>query len=1003
MTKLLYILYIIYMLYIVYIMESLLLTKVHPFEKIHDSELQLRESYSQVSIFSIKNNGKYNTIEKIGFLQEFINKDIGNYEISIRALLFLLLTNQSNDEIAIKSNYDILVSINKDEFRTIVHSLCYFIDYNMNSLHENTFYNLFKLIDFFLSMKIESIVYIIQILVKGFSISEPIFKSPFLVVFKRFLYENFEKFEKNNDLIKGFLFKSLRDLIELNCLISNNPSLSASEDFLVESFQLTRQIIKKSIQKKNLIFQIGRELLLMIIQLSKSNIEEINDIIEILNEYKLSSFPSSVIIGSKQGSVVNPYTKLCISSNMEKALLFLVKSFNQDTFKRQFGLFLNKFRINNTEHGQGSIGIIYDIVRYLITNSSSSAERHISWIVIREFILIYRGDLNQSIIKQAIYFDWLFFEEDKSSLYIHGTLLIFNSLKDLTMLSYSLIEFIYFYVINFNPTEDNNKEFLKSIGNVFFYFVKANLIPNQKTIMSDLNIPANIKNYFSLFFSNISSNENEIFQSKSQSSSPQPPTCFLKEKEESKKVMNSSQLQVIDIKEPEILSDDIDFTNEIGMSNEDEMCSNTLPKSKDISILESSNIFIEYNIIIPQNVLDISTKENINNLISDRSVNNLIVFLEDIRKSNNYIINSKDKEGFIIDISIFILEILKTDLFNTTYEYIYQNNTDFLSTIIIDYYFQSTSKGVSLEGYKLILKNLLDNEYFLIYFIKYFSIMSQKMNVVKVKQILEKFFLSSQIIKDKLIAYSAICSSSLEILLFSFTIFTGISLWSFYYLDDIKLTLNLTNHISIDYLISIERLIKIGKIILIKDNFFEFFNVLPSLQQEDQVKLYRIIKSHKLINFYSPKDFWKVMMTISKGLINNSSSIEFLNMVDELIGLNYIGIDWNYKDFSLLFNIPSFLSYSILILINRIHSSLIINSPYEMTDLYFNGVEEFLKVSTQEMKANCICVVNFLTVHELSLNGYRLLYNNDKNSNSVKTMKIKLEGYASKLNLKIDF
>ena len=218
-------------------------------------------------------------------------------------------------------------------------------------------------------------------------------------------------------------------------------------------------------------------------------------------------------------------------------------------------------------------------------------------------------------IKQAIFFDWLFFKKDKDSIMLiePGVLVMFCSLREYPEVTMELIEFLDLYSENFDL--NRKTEIRSSVKNAFIVSESLQIIGSLKTVLLDDKISNEIK---------------KIYEELTQTHNvPQTIQSDFSKQSNQKESENKTYF-AMNVEDP--------FENE---------SSNSSLKKEEKVTKELNMKKIENDIFINPDLQKMITDSTINNLINFRTKAHFLKFLKDfiaktmIMYSQNNVIESK--------------------------------------------------------------------------------------------------------------------------------------------------------------------------------------------------------------------------------------------------------------------------------------------------------------------------------------------------------------------------
>jgi hypothetical protein len=297
------------------------------------------------------------------------------------------------------------------------------------------------------------------------------------------------------NIIGALFIKILRMLAE-NHFLYNVPNY---KDIICEEIFLIGKIWAS---KRDNVLAIGKELIRLLIPLAKSNIDEITTVIEDISTmkaadntsmcYKLLTTPPNYIhINTFSTSF---YTCINIPPLMERMLLYLLTDVRRYNYIKYITWMFKKFNIISDSEKT----LLTDIARYIITSWSMvkvKSEITPRWLIIGYLLKACKSEVINSEIKQAIFYDWLFYNKDRDLLSIEpGVLVIFNSIKEFSDMTMELIEFLDIYSENFSPVFKT--KIRENICEAFKHSEVVQVIPSLKVLIREEKMSKEIKTIF---------------------------------------------------------------------------------------------------------------------------------------------------------------------------------------------------------------------------------------------------------------------------------------------------------------------------------------------------------------------------------------------------------------------------------------------------------------------------------------------------------------------------
>ncbi len=692
-------------------------------------------------------------------------------------------------------------------------------------------------------------------------------------------------------------------------------------------------------RKREAIIHIGKELIRNLIPISKSNLEEINFIIEEIA--KTSNSNSSQLVNNDMNvniyetilhspshfAGLNPYVHVNIPPLLEKMLTFILTNVKRTHYSRYMSWLIKKFEISCDVDS----GILIDVTRYLITCSShfqkkpgekfDKIEVTPRWLVIGYILKLCKNEILSAELKQAIYYDWLFYskERDQFSLLEAGISVLFNSIKDFPQLTMELIEFLFTYSENFDPL--NKAQIKNSVAEAFQQAEVYGMISLKKILCEDQILPEIKKIYSTLIErGNIFNCNNAALktqQSQKNQDTSNHSTTNLKIDLKSDSCQSSNQTKVIRTVEFEFyihpildeLISPITLKNFLNYKNKkifkvllEEICQNYVNKYK-------TNNFFESRINKATNHEIISNIANFYlNIFKDEIVGNFKSFINSIAEEEK----SEEKNQIKCDVGLYLICFIISKFFD-------KNEKEFLML-------------------SQVIRDILEKEpEFIISVFLYFTYRyvhpskSKLLNSKNLYTIFSKIFEFNKIVlKDKINQFFELCSQNLDFYFINYFLEKGIVIFQDVFCNDIEFILKIVNFSRNIDLLGIK--IKNKELLLITENsiLYKLLSESINLSTIEQEKLWNLIHSHsnlnKITNF---KEFLRSLIAITKNVyIKNKSNLSaansiFLNLNKSLKTIFTSDINENnIKDLISLFEFPCQYADNIYSFLNAINSKL---------------------------------------------------------------------------------
>jgi len=217
------------------------------------------------------------------------------------------------------------------------------------------------------------------------------------------------QFSKDSQLnLTSLVFlKILRMIGENTCIFGSlNDKRLNYQEILADEIYI---IISLWESKKEDVLLGGKELFRQIISMSKNKIPELQKIFEEISKMQMyNNQPLYVnLLYTPHPYNYNFYTLVMIPHYMEKMIKFILLEVHRNNYVWYINFFFKTFKLTSTETDKS---LIVDLTRYLITNFFNQKDYSTPrWIILGFILNNIKNDLIGGEVKQAIFFDWLFF------------------------------------------------------------------------------------------------------------------------------------------------------------------------------------------------------------------------------------------------------------------------------------------------------------------------------------------------------------------------------------------------------------------------------------------------------------------------------------------------------------------------------------------------------------------------------------------------------------------
>ncbi len=441
------------------------------------------------------------------------------------------------------------------------------------------------------------------------------------------------------NLIPIVFLKILRMISENTCLLNTNDKRINYQEILLDEVFIISYLWEA---KKEEVLLGGKELFRQIISMSKNKIPELQKIFEEISKMQATNNQPLYInlLYTPLNFNFCIYTLIMIPPYMEKMLRFILLNVNRNNYQWYINFLFKTFKLTASETNKS---LIVDMTRYLITNYFNIKDYTTPRYIILGFILNnIKNDLISGEVKQAIFFDWLFFNKEKDHLLLiePGAMLIFFSAKNCTEITMELIDFLALYSKNFDNCLE--KEIKNNVTWAFRECERHQLIPNLEYLLKEEKIKNDIK---------------QIFLKLIDYREPQKQVAGERENIEKQAsiqgiIPNQSLISIIN--EEASKFDDSDSDNELKQEST-VLNTNKIEENKQLSI----KLVAEIEFYIHQNLSDLIQNNYLNNFINYRSKKTFQELLDNF--SNNFLQKLKSKN--LLDSKLALIDQEVTDVY----------------------------------------------------------------------------------------------------------------------------------------------------------------------------------------------------------------------------------------------------------------------------------------------------------------------------------------------------
>ena len=684
----------------------------------------------------------------------------------------------------------------------------------------------------------------------------------------------------------------------INTIISAYQKINFSEKnkkLIAEIYDIEIYILTKIYEeKKQNVYDIGRELIRHLISIGNSNIEIINTIIE---DLKQNSNYEKILYLSNYKNGTNIYTMINIPHLMENMLTFILTSItkNSVTYPYYINWLFREYQIEN------SIGytLIVDITRYIMTNNYyyfkyQYVQDYVPrWLILCYFLRKIKNHILSSEIKQTIFLDLILFDKNKDNYYLIEPSLtcIISNLKEFPEISEELIEYLEHYVKHFDDL--NVQRRINCICDAFYIFEQRGRNCND---FDKLILNSNMEDKFKNSLLNLIKNENWIKENKINNNNINnniPNNNIINNNEDkNNNIDNNNKMN----KEINIPKDNININN--NKNNEINNNSNiNINNEKNKELQKKKNI----EILIPKEMNTYVSAQILKNIILERNQRNFHLFLNELYKYNlnNYgKINNNIKnldityKNLCLNFAKFYIKIFKDELELKAFENYSTYNNYNLYLFLFDYAYEKLDdNNVFSFIADLINKTIEIYPLLILLLMKYILIKNNNYNNQKHKKNYNyiTFFYQLdnsdiELIKQKLNLFFVQCEENFlnEPLRFFF-LNNGVEIFSNIFLDDEHLILKIIRNCDMLCINKLNISLNSNRYILIDKKFFILFRYSILFSALEKNIFWNIIYSQGYIPSVNLEQF----LLSSIDLLQNPPNIK-----EEII-FNYDEFFWN--------------------------------------------------------------------------------------------------------------
>ena len=212
----------------------------------------------------------------------------------------------------------------------------------------------------------------------------------------------------NLNLIPIVFLKILRMITENSILVNDNRLNFA--DILNDELYIITSLWEA---KKDDVLLAGRELFRQIISVAKCKIPQLLKIFEEISKSQtINNQPLYVNLLNTPHSHdgFSYYTLVMIPPYLEKMIRFVLFQVPKNQYTWYMNLIFKTFKLTTCE---ADMTLFIDLTRYLVTNYELNLREYTTprWIILGNILKNIKNELINGEVKQALFFDWLFYNK----------------------------------------------------------------------------------------------------------------------------------------------------------------------------------------------------------------------------------------------------------------------------------------------------------------------------------------------------------------------------------------------------------------------------------------------------------------------------------------------------------------------------------------------------------------------------------------------------------------
>ena len=693
----------------------------------------------------------------------------------------------------------------------------------------------------------------------------------------------------------------------INEIVNSYQKMGLSDStkkFIGELYDIQIYILTKLYQeKKEKIFEVGRELIRILISMGNSNIEIIKTITNDLltnNKYEeILNIPYPV-----PGR--NIYAEINIPPLMERMISYILTSVKKSssTYSYYLNWLYKEFKIEKC------IGntILVDLTRYIVTNYWFYARNNNNdyvprWLILSYIIKHVQNHILSSELKQVLFLDLILFDKDRDNYYLvePAILSILINMKDFHEISEELIEFLDSYAKHFDNNKEQVARRLNSIYEAFKLFdIKTNSNANIENSIKESKMDEKYKNILLDLIQNKNGlnnkNTNENINNTKEINTNNNE--INKNKFDDINIDDKNMKNFLDVKKSKdnqalnVSANQLNETNKNKTKEKDNKNKSDKEKEINIDITISKEFSSYFHINVLKNFLKDKNKKNFQYLLIDLCNYNIKAFGKS--DSSLKILDSSYK-SLCTNFADFFLKIFKDELEFRNFEkldYLIKNeeNNNYIYSYLLEFAYQK------LEDFKIfsfiadLINKIIEIEpMFILHLMSYIFNILDPNNVLNVTNY---FYLlnnrDKSLMKERINLFFSECEKNFFMFFISdFFKYGGVEIFNKIFCDDEKLIYKIMKNCDLNSINTIKMSLINNNYILIDKKFTYLCNFSFHLSPSEKNIFWNLVFAQGVIpsiNLENFLIFYINLLTNPRNLFkDDNNTINFDDYFDKLI------------------------------------------------------------------------------------------------------------------------